>query len=345
MATSHDEPTKSHAFGLSFRARIAIALGPISAALLIWLVPERQLKVHVLVDLRVTVLLLAAACGFWVWLHDTNASEREKATAKPVFSAENAAELKALKALQEDMLAALGEMKVQQMKRDQEDIAQQCAEEREKQIALLYKELEGSSGVLVHRFPEMGSSQCGKVTRVQSSFGYWQAAAIETGEGTWSSPIFSACNRLWSIRLGKHSTIAKSLYFCILPHGHKDRLRCWFLFARPPGKGYKEWPVHDWPPELAGHPWGPSVPLEEIEDYKQADGSILLLVHATTLQAVATEIHFKSWSKELKSFMHGKKTEDYLIRDRHGHNIQWHDSTIEPPASDQFPLVILHRQE
>ncbi|CAK9103816.1 unnamed protein product [Durusdinium trenchii] len=263
MATSHDEPTKSHAFGLSFRARIAIALGPISAALLIWLVPERQLKVHVLVDLRVTVLLLAAACGFWVWLHDTNASEREKATAKPVFSAENAAELKALKALQEDMLAALGEMKVQQMKRDQEDIAQQCAEEREKQIALLYKELEGSSGVLVHRFP---------------------AAAIETGEGTWSSPIFSACNRLWSIRLGKHSTIAKSLYFCILPHGHKDRLRCWFLFARPPGKGYKEWPVHDWPPELAGHPWGPSVPLEEIEDYKQADGSILLLVHATTLQ-------------------------------------------------------------
>ena len=80
----------------------------------------------------------------------------------------------------------------------------------------------------------------------------------------------------------------------------------------------------------------------------------------SSLEAVATEIHFKSWSKELKSFMHGKKTEDYLIRDRwgpstllafvslplarHGHNIQWHDSTIEPPASDQFPLVILHRQ-
>ena len=31
---------------------------------------------------------------------------------------------------------------------------------------------------------------------------------------------------------------------------------------------------------------------------------------------MATEIHFKNWSKELKSFMNGKKTEDYLLRDR-----------------------------
>ncbi|CAE7780716.1 Cep104 [Symbiodinium necroappetens] len=73
-------------------------------------------------------------------------------------------------------------------------------------------------------------------------------------------------------------------YFCIFPHGHTDRLRCWFLFAKPPGRGYKEWPVVDWPPELAGHPWGPCVPLEEVEEYKQADGSICLLVHATGLE-------------------------------------------------------------
>ncbi|OLP74412.1 hypothetical protein AK812_SmicGene46053 [Symbiodinium microadriaticum] len=55
----------------------------------------------------------------------------------------------------------------------------------------------------------------------------------------------------------------------------------------------KEWPVVDWPPELAGHPWGfrtwplifrPCVPLEEVEEYKQADGSICLLVHATGLE-------------------------------------------------------------
>ncbi|OLP80614.1 hypothetical protein AK812_SmicGene38947 [Symbiodinium microadriaticum] len=50
----------------------------------------------------------------------------------------------------------------------------------------------------------------------------------------------------------------------------------------------EEWPVVDWPPELAGHPWGfrtwPCVPLEEVEEYKQADGSICLLVHATGLE-------------------------------------------------------------
>lgn len=33
-------------------------------------------------------------------------------------------------------------------------------------------------------------------------------------------------------------------------------------------------------------------------------------------QAVAAEIQFMNWSKELKSFMQGKKMEDYLIRDR-----------------------------
>lgn len=299
---------------------------PLSAVALL-LLPERQLKVHVLIDLRVTVLLLAAACGFWVWLREVKDPTREKPSTKPVVSFEDvSAEWKAVKALQEEMMLALTEMKAQKIKDDQETQARQFVEDSEKRLGLLYKEFEGASGVLVHRFP---------------------AAAIETGEGAWSSPVFMACNRLWSIRLGKHSSTATSLYFCILPHGHKDRLRCWLIFARPPGKGYKEWPVHDWPPELAGHPWGPSVPLEEIEDYKQVDGSILLLVHATGLQAVATEIHFKNWSKELKSFMNGKKTEDYLLRDRHGNNIPWLDSIerIEPPAADNFPLVILHRQE
>eukprot|EP00438_Fugacium_kawagutii_P031866 Skav224119 [mRNA] locus=scaffold2427:240444:241031:- [translate_table: standard] len=194
-------------------------------------------------------------------------------------------------------------------------------EDRERSVDLLYKDFEGASGVLVHRFP---------------------ASAI-TEEGTWSSPVFSACNRLWSVRIGRHSSKSTSLYFCIVPHGHKDRLRCCFIFARPPGQGCKEWPVHDWPSELAGHPWGPSVPLEEIEEYKQADGSILLLVHAAGLLAVAAEIHFRNWSRELKSFMQGKQMNDYIIRDRHGTNIPWLDTGIEPPAADHFPLVVLHR--
>lgn len=127
----------------------------------------------------------------------------------------------------------------------------------------LHQEMLATSGVLVHRFP---------------------AAVVESGDATWSTPVFAAFNRLWSIRLGRHSATATSLYFCIFPHGHTDRLRCWFLFAKPPGRGYKEWPVVDWPPELAGHPWGPCVPLEEVEEYKQVDGSICLLVHATGLE-------------------------------------------------------------
>jgi len=317
-------PMKRLGMLLCSRQMLAMAAGPVATLALLWLLPEQQLKVHLVIDLRAMVLLLAAACGCWVWLHESKDSMREKPNTKPVSSPDDSAKWKAVEALQEQMMLALAEMKAQKIIDDQDAQARQSAEDTERSICQLYKELEGASGVLVHRF---------------------RASAIETGEETWSSPLFTACNRLWSIRIGRHSPAATSLYFCIIPHDHKDRLRCWFLFARAPGKGYKEWRVHDWPPELAGHPWGPSVPLEEIEDYKQADGSILLLVHAAGLQAVVGEIHFQNWSKELKNFMADKKTDDFLIRDRHGNNIAWLNSTIEPPAADLFPLVVLQRQE
>lgn len=84
------------------------------------------------------------------------------------------------------------------------------------------------------------------------------------------------------------------------------------------------------------------MPLEEIEEYKQANKSsddfyrldvgrlmapssfscmrppcrCLYLTPVWRPQAVAAEIQFMNWSKELKSFMQGKKMEDYLIRDR-----------------------------
>merc|ERR1719203_602052 len=74
-------------------------------------------------------------------------------------------------------------------------------------------------------------------------------------------------------------------YFCLLPHGHEERLRCSIFFARRPGEGFKERRVHDWPKELAGHPWGPTMRGEEVEELRQADGSLLLMIHAVGLGA------------------------------------------------------------
>lgn len=131
------------------------------------------------------------------------------------------------------------------------------------QAASVFEEMRGASPALVHRFP---------------------AASTESTDagGAWASPIFNAEGRLWTIRMGPHGSNG-SRYFCLLPHGHNDRLRCSFVFAKTAGAGFKERRVHDWPTELAGHPWGPTIPAEELAGYKQADGSILLMVHAVGL--------------------------------------------------------------
>lgn len=144
------------------------------------------------------------------------------------------------------------------------------AEERRRRAALtasidaLYADMAGASPALVHRIP---------------------AHALESPDVHWSSPPFSACGRPWSIRIGPLGTAGASgsRYFCLLPHAHGDRLRCSFFFAKKAYDGFKERRVHDWPPELAGHPWGPTVPGEELAQYKQADGSMLFMVHAVGL--------------------------------------------------------------
>jgi len=125
--------------------------------------------------------------------------------------------------------------------------------------------------------------------------------ALESTSSYWSSPPFCVRSRCFSLRMGplpksgsgggavaSGSAITKATgpkYFCLLPHGHEERLRCSIFFAKRPGEGYKERKVHDWPKELAGHPWGPTVRAEELEELRQADGSLLLMVHAGGLGA------------------------------------------------------------
>lgn len=141
------------------------------------------------------------------------------------------------------------------------------------EIDALRVDMAGASPSLVHRFP---------------------AHAVERGDGYWSTPPFTAYGKAFSLRMGPvgggaaaaaSAATAGTRYFCLVPHGHQDRLRCSLYFARKPGDGYKERRVHDWPVELAGHPWGPTVRAEELAQFKQADGSLLLMVHAAGLGA------------------------------------------------------------
>merc|ERR1711879_980783 len=92
-----------------------------------------------------------------------------------------------------------------------------------------------------------------------------------------------SCGRLWTLRSGPFGHGFR--YFSLLPLGHEDRLHFIVTFARKPGEGFKFNSVDDWEPELAGQPWGPSVSEEELEEYTQADGSMLLMVHGLGLSA------------------------------------------------------------
>lgn len=136
-------------------------------------------------------------------------------------------------------------------------------------IDSLHNDMLGASPALAHRIP---------------------ASAVERTSGYWSSPPFTARGRCFSLRMGPlggsdagSASSKEAKYFCLLPHGHEERLRCSIFFARRPGEGYRERRVHDWPKELAGHPWGPTVQMDELRQLKQADGSLLLMVHVAGL--------------------------------------------------------------
>eukprot|EP00747_Dinoflagellata_sp_TGD_P182612 gnl/TRDRNA2_/TRDRNA2_36923_c0_seq2.p1 gnl/TRDRNA2_/TRDRNA2_36923_c0~~gnl/TRDRNA2_/TRDRNA2_36923_c0_seq2.p1 ORF type:complete len:201 (-),score=28.37 gnl/TRDRNA2_/TRDRNA2_36923_c0_seq2:133-735(-) len=129
----------------------------------------------------------------------------------------------------------------------------------------LLMDMMGTSPALVHRIP---------------------AEELKRPDATWSTPMFKACDHLWSVRTGPLGNGAPGVrYFCLLAHDHSERLCCSIIFAKRPGKGFKERPVRDWSEEFAGQPWGPTVGPEELEDYKQVDGSVLFMIHAWGLKS------------------------------------------------------------
>lgn len=97
---------------------------------------------------------------------------------------------------------------------------------------------------------------------------------------TASSPIFSACGRLWILQMHAQAGEQPPRHFLVLPHDHSDGLRYRILFAKR-GEGFKERLVDDWP-EHTGQ-GGALVLAQELEGYVQVDGSLFLLIHAEGL--------------------------------------------------------------
>lgn len=173
--------------------------------------------------------------------------------------------------LPEDALMAIAEWRYNPAAYEEQ--RKRCA--AKETVERLFNDMANSSPALVHRFP---------------------ADIMARADASWSSPTFSACNRLWALYMGPLCTLggavgaslresgntiaAVTRYFVLKPQGHKDRLQFFIFLAKSSGQGFKERRVQDWPPELAGHPWGPSVPAEDIEQCLQPDGSLLVMVQA-----------------------------------------------------------------
>eukprot|EP00927_Polykrikos_kofoidii_P027517 TRINITY_DN24172_c0_g2_i1.p1 TRINITY_DN24172_c0_g2~~TRINITY_DN24172_c0_g2_i1.p1 ORF type:complete len:395 (-),score=134.70 TRINITY_DN24172_c0_g2_i1:156-1340(-) len=260
----------------AFGAELALILAPgmvLAAALALGFFPEKSVEVHlqIHVDLRATALLgsmtMALVAFLAKWWSRVNAAEastvaqeeeeeaaQEDAAPPGLDIAEQFRQLADLSKLLEEERSFLVAKKNAESQAEKERSEQQCIER-------IYSEMISTSPALVYRF---------------------SAQAIASDEG-WSSPVFASHNRLWSLRTGP-LTGSGARFFCLLPHGgHTDRLRSSFFFARSGTRGYKERKVHDWPAELKGHPWGPTMPADEIKGYLQADGSVLVMIHAVGL--------------------------------------------------------------
>jgi len=128
---------------------------------------------------------------------------------------------------------------------------------------LLRLEMLGAAPALVHRVPATIFEE-------------------DAQDKCWWSPPFSGCG--WSFSLCISTTgITGSRSFCLVQHGHSQRLRCSIYFARRPGLGFVERRVCDWPIVETPLPWGPTVRWDELLDYRQADGTLLLMVHVNGL--------------------------------------------------------------
>jgi hypothetical protein len=132
-------------------------------------------------------------------------------------------------------------------------------------VDAIHRDMIGASPSLLHRFPPESLVQA----------------------GYWSTPLFHAFGNMWYVCCGSVPGAREGArYFCIVGHGHGERLRCSLVFAKRPGEGslgYVEKSVQDWPVDKAGQPWGPTLGTDELEKIRQADGSLLFMVHALGL--------------------------------------------------------------
>jgi len=131
-------------------------------------------------------------------------------------------------------------------------------------IEKIWQEMAGTLPALLHQVP---------------------ADVLTEPDRQWATPYFGACGYLWSMRIGVLGGREGARYFCLLPHQTNTdrtapRLKFSVFFAKPPGQGFKERLVVDWPEDMAGHPWGPTMEAEELQKYMQADGTLIFMVHA-----------------------------------------------------------------
>eukprot|EP00929_Paragymnodinium_shiwhaense_P051782 TRINITY_DN26003_c0_g1_i1.p1 TRINITY_DN26003_c0_g1~~TRINITY_DN26003_c0_g1_i1.p1 ORF type:complete len:409 (+),score=91.34 TRINITY_DN26003_c0_g1_i1:77-1303(+) len=271
---------------------------------------------HVHVDLRATALVcavLSAALMHWAVGRHRSASSQAPMSSpdvgtddkepEEVPSPEEKTVDPEVRRLPEELLLRLAEwqfhgkeLEERRQREDEEEALKHKRQEEETVIAKTWAAMAVASPALVYRVP----------------------AHQLAGDACHSSPVFNACGRLWSLRTGPvlpgqsssgegggggggngggnggggggggasaskpHNRTVGARYFCLLPHGHGDRLRFSVLFAKA-DDGYSERRVHDWPEQLSGHPWGPTVLADDLTRWKQADGSILLMVHAVGL--------------------------------------------------------------
>merc|ERR1712039_623976 len=106
------------------------------------------------------------------------------------------------------------------------------------------------------------------------------------------SPIFSACGRTWRMAL-KYVRSSDTCFLGIAPRNHTDRLRCTLVFGSP-NERYKERRVQDWPADRAGQLWGPMLKGEELVSCRQADGSLLVMIHAHGLDSSSPRRRFST---------------------------------------------------
>eukprot|EP00439_Symbiodinium_sp_Y106_P071905 s1348_g13.t1 len=156
------------------RAMALAALGPLivaATALLLELLPERSLEVRI--DLRAAALVLAVAAACWTSLHLLKDERRPEEPSKASVAGlqDTLAECRAVKAMQEEILLELAELKTQHARREELRANEQRVEDKRRSVDALHQEMLATSGVLVHRFPALWKQRSRTLRRFSNGVG------------------------------------------------------------------------------------------------------------------------------------------------------------------------------